>query len=1228
MSNSRQPDGFPASPPLVDSAGRSEGTRTSMQAEAGTSTDSSAGATTGAARPFSITASLPKGTVLIEASAGTGKTWTLAALVARFVAEDGLDLDQLLVVTFSRSATQELRERVRSQLEFVLRRLGGPALEDDDALVTHLRSADSEELARRRARLTRALATFDSATVATIHQFCHLVLKGLGVAGDSDPYAQLIEEGSDLRNDVISDLYLRYAMDTPNASMSYERAQQIGAVALENATVPLGNVPPAAGLADEVAFAERVRREYERRKRRGGLLEYNDLLAQLRDAVTRPDSPAADRMRRRWSVVLVDEFQDTDPVQWEIFHTVFGSGAGSLILVGDPKQAIYAFRGGDVQTYLKAASVADRTYSLPKNYRSDPALVSALSRFMGGVELSEGIVVQPVSPFRKESRLDGAAGAPIEVRWWDAYEPGVQTARNALWNDVAQRTVDLLCGDVTFNGSPLQPHHLAILCGTHAQLQAAREALRHVGVPAVLVSGESVLRTNAGAWWLQLLEAIESPHRQEMVRAACLTPLLGWSPEELDAAASNVSADPTLELINSLRRTFEAAGVPGVTSALRGRGLAARLLGRVGGERDLTDVDHCAQVLAARAPAGGNSIASLVAWLRDQTLEDAKATADTRLIRLDTDAQAVTLTTIHASKGLQYPIVFAPTLWDRHDRKQDTPAVRHTAAGRELSFDEREVNSAETKREHTAEELRKAYVAMTRAQSKLVLWWMPSARNTSKSALTHLLFGQGDCATIHTLISRRLEKQQTNTVEGAHHATREPAPTPTLNPDFDSPVKLITWQKCPPPDQSGSMLHAWSQHPNAPFTVHPVNPDPPTGQYRPVYERADLNVSHFDRSGIDRHWRRTSYSALSAAAQQSQLLTQAQGFESVRGAGSASAPHVAPTPAPSGFDDAPANGALSGIVGSEPDAVGKTDELDLTRVADASVEGDTRTEEDTPTQARRLSPMADMPMGATFGSLVHAVLENADFQHPQLSDHLRAIVHDQLLNWPVEVDVDELVEALVSVCTTALGPSTNEMRLVDLSLQKRFSELDFELPLAGGDRPRGLVPLAELAAHLESLPDGDPIRPYANELRESAIGEQTLRGYLTGSIDLTFEHDGKFFVVDYKTNWLGDPESDLTLAEYAPQRLVEAMNHSSYPLQAILYSVVLHRYLRWRLPEYDPERHLGGVLYLYVRGMAGPDTPRDGSAPYGVFSWQPPADLVIALSDALRADPVGQEKNA
>ncbi|MDQ2737224.1 MAG: UvrD-helicase domain-containing protein, partial [Actinomycetota bacterium] len=265
-------------------------------------------------KPFDIRDELPTGTTILEASAGTGKTHTVGALVTRYVAEGVATLDQLLVVTFGRAASQELRERVREQLVAAERALADPkvARRNDNDLIALLAADTDEVIAERRYRLTRALADFDAATIATTHQFCQQVLAGLGVAGDSEPGVTLVEDLSDLVVEVVDDLYVRRFGATGASTPGIDRtmALELGGQAVGD---PGARLEPADEPADSLSalryrFASAVRAEVDRRKRQRGLLGYDDLLSRLADALKPEQAPARLRMRARWKIVLIDEF--------------------------------------------------------------------------------------------------------------------------------------------------------------------------------------------------------------------------------------------------------------------------------------------------------------------------------------------------------------------------------------------------------------------------------------------------------------------------------------------------------------------------------------------------------------------------------------------------------------------------------------------------------------------------------------------------------------------------------------------------------------------------------------------------------------------------------------------------------------------------------------------------------------------------------------------------------
>jgi exodeoxyribonuclease V beta subunit len=1106
-------------------------------------------------QPFDITGELPVGTVLLEASAGTGKTWTIGALVTRYVAEGHARLEEMLVVTFGRAASQELRERVRAQLveaERVLSDdpaadalLGDDGQTEESELVQMLRGWDDEQRRLAHKRVTEALVGFDAATIATTHQFCSMVLDSLGVAGDTDSRARLVEDLDDLIKETVDDLYLRaFAFDENGPVFSHDEAMAIARTAVND---PQARLEPAdedriSPVGRRVSFAVKVREEIERRKRRLGILSYDDLLSQLADALAQPDGAACQRMRGRWKIVLVDEFQDTDPVQWQVLDRAF-TGHATMVLIGDPKQAIYAFRGGDVTTYLQAAETAATRQTLSINWRSDGPLLDSFQRLLSGAALGdERIVVRDVEAHHQGSRLVRApAPAPFRVRVVRRETFGkrgsgtltVGQVRPHIARDLALDVRRLLGSGATYCGEPIRPRDIAVISYRHADLADARAALQEAGIPAVIAGGGSVFATPAAVEWLTLLEALEQPHRSPRVRAAALTCFLGHTATELDAGGDDLT-DQVADTLRGWAELFSTRGVAAVVEAASVTGLPARVLSEVGGERRLTDLRHIGEALHEVTLTERHGLVSLLAWLREQVAEGRAGRGTERTRRLDSDAAAVQLVTIHASKGLEYPVVYLPAIADRFVPKPTRPLFHDDDGQRCVNVGGGGADWNDHCRrwqdEEAGEWLRLLYVAVTRAKSQVVAWWAPT-KNAVASPLHRMLMRDAGAAEV---------------------------PTSPRVPTDDEVVTLFAqWR-----DRGG------------PSPEPAIHADPGADPPRPA--APDLAARRFTRE-VDAAWRRTSYSALSNV-------------------------QVAPGPA--------------GAVVSEPEVEAKDDE-ELPAVA---VPGDRAPEE--PPEALVGSPMADLPVGAAFGSLVHAVLEHADPAAADLRAELRAHIDDQLGWWPVDLDPDQLADALVAVCDSPLGPLVGST-LREIPLADRLREMDFELPLAGGDA-RGRAPdvrLGDLAPLLRRhLAADDPVGAYADAL-VGELAEQSLRGYLTGSVDVVLRVRGdagpRYLVVDYKTNWLGPADEPLTAHSYRPEALADAMGHSDYPLQALLYVAVLHRFLRWRQPGYDPERHLGGVLYLYLRGMCGPDTPLVDGHPCGLFAWRPPAALVEELSDLL-----------
>jgi exodeoxyribonuclease V beta subunit len=1112
-----------------------------------------------AVAPFDVCGPLPGGVTVLEASAGTGKTYTIAALAARYVAE-GTPLDKLLLVTFTRMATGELRERVWERMasaERGLARVLAGAPPGADQLVALLAEGAVEEVAARHRRLARALAGFDGATIATTHGFCQEVLGSLGVDGDVGPDAVFVEDPRELLDDVVDDLYVRrfHARDTPDFGRG--EAMKIAEIAVFNPTAELepANAPEHTIEAMRVRLAAAARRELDLRKRARGIMTYDDLLTRLDDALKGPGGPSAtQRLRERYRVVLVDEFQDTDPVQWDIMHRAFGGGDVTLVLIGDPKQAIYAFRCADVYAYLQAAAAAGTRATLDVNWRSDQGLLDAYDAVFGGARLGhEGIVYRRVraAEANQAPRLVGALDpAPLRIRVVDREDPRIKrtrtgtvsnaSGRELIAQDLASDLASTLAsgaeielrdeaGEVT-GRERIRPGHVAVLVRYNRHAALVRDALEAAGIPAVINGAGSVFETRPARDWLRLLEALERPSSAARAKAAALTPFFGWSAAQVAAADEEQLAELHRRL-HAWARLLRTRGVAALAETVTlVEGLPERMLRLQEGERRLTDLRHVAQLLHGAAMAEHAGVTALTQWLRRQIAEAGSDTNDEeRSRRLESDAEAVQVLTIHRSKGLEFPIVLFPFLWEGGRRRENEPIAFHDPTRGDarvvdvgMGGPDWNAHCRQYEAEERGEDLRLAYVALTRAKHQAVVWWAGSW-DSRNSALGRLLFSRRDDGTVPP--GGTFTPSDAKAFERFEELA-EQAPG-CISVDWAAPVPHARWSGAPPTP-------------------------------------AELVAARFDRR-LDWGWRRTSYSDITAAAHDARVASEPE----------------------------------ERLVTDEDDAAGAPPV--------AQDEGD-------PALRDVPSLLADMPSGVHVGTFVHRVFEATDFAAPDLAGELAARVDEVLAARSLEIGERAMVLAgLQAVIETPLGPLLGGARLRDVRRADRLDELDFELPLAGGDIPTGRVDLAAIGAVLRDDPS---LADYAERLEDPALRTR-IRGYLTGSVDLVVRRGDRFAVVDYKTNWLGVPGEELSAWHYRPQALAAEMRRSHYVLQGLLYTVVLHRYLRWRLPGYDPERNLAGVLYLFLRGMSGADTPVVGEAPCGVYAWRPPAGLVVRLSDVL-----------
>lgn len=1093
---------------------------------------------------FDLTAPLPTGTVLLEASAGTGKTYALASLAVRYLAEGSVTLPELLLITFSRMATAELRSRVRTRLTeaigALVQRLAHPEAESADAVLAHLCAGPRAEVEARLVRLQAAAGDFDAATIATTHEFCQRMLFGLGVLADHDPAPRFVADPRALVAETTADTYLQRFTGGP-ARFRYadawrgEPATRFAAAVVREPAAVIAPENATGVAAERVEFARTVRAEVERRKLRQRLFTYDDQLVRLRDALADPlTGPAArHRLAGRFRVVLIDEFQDTDPIQWDILSRTFHDRS-TLVLIGDPKQAIYGFRGADVGTYQQAADLAGRRAVLSTNYRSDAALVVALDEMFAGAELGTQIFVPPVRPAHSGRRIaasDAALVRPLRIRGIPPQRLPLDLtlARSAVVADLVAEVGRFLSGDarITFHGTqrPMRPGDIAVLARTNAMGRQISVALREAGVAASVAGSDSLFDGDAAHEWQSLLRALAEP-RGHLVRAAALTPFLGWTLQDL-AEADDLRLAGLRETVHAWSKVWSAHGTAALWEAITARAtFAAGTRARRDGDRLLTDLRQIAHELEL-AEARGVPAVGLTDWLTDQIAER----PDTRRF-LAGDEEAVRILTIHRAKGLEFPVVLLPDLSLRpRSGNGDDTIVFHdeghrrcvdvgggTAAGRATRL-------AAYRAEEDAETLRELYVAMTRAQIGVVAWWVP-AKSTRESPLHRMLARASDVAT--------------------------PAPgypLDALATRADRPS--VTFE---------------------PFSPSEPRPVPPRGA--PVRDPEPVRLRTFSR-GIDLAWRRTSYSGLTAAAHGLAMDVPATNRE---------------------IDEPTETLAGDGHAPDEPGA-------HASPVASSDSGG--------AAGPSPVSPFFGLPRGTEFGTLVHAVFEELDFAATDLAAELARVTSYLVPRTSVDVSASALAVALDPVLRTPLGEVTAGLPLASFALGDRLSELSFDLPLSEANSAT-LGSVADILA--EYLAPGDPLSDYPDRLRALDPTTLPLRGVLTGSIDavLRVRPDDRFVVVDYKTNQLGDP--DQFVSQYSGAALANAMMDSHYPLQAILYEVALHRFLRWRMPDYNPERHLGGSAYLFVRGMAGPQP--DGATP-GVFTWCPPADLITTLSDAL-----------
>ena len=1178
---------------------------------------------------------------LIEASAGTGKTYNIALLYLRLLLERKFSVREIAVVTFTDAATRELRGRLRARIAEAIGRLqeAEPRHADELDRILDKHRADKASMDGAKNILLSALVGFDEARISTLHGLCkqllaeyafetglpffeldndagneatqelvrdfwrrHVIvdadeaidavlerwsapadlaadiLRSQALAlpssridpGDPQAWVERVRESltkalaewrklhaggrvaTAMRqlHEAIADKLLSAAKDKPHGPASMQacavacagdqvnvdvrslhalsesaidrallkKAQQAGwspAAELREVSSGVEILQRARGEFDAALLArftgaaiDFVRQGLAERRERLRRFGFDDLIGQLHERLHGPSGEQlAHSIASGIPALLVDEFQDTDPLQYAILHRIHTARTDSvLLLIGDPKQAIYRFRGGDIHTYHAAARDAGgNRHTLRENWRSDAALIAAANAVFDSVGdpfLVDFIKFEPAQfPKGKDAPAHWlASDAPLTVwRLPDRIEKGQRKAWTA--GVFAERILAEACAEIqriltAARERAAENPSIAVLVSSNRQAEQAARQLAQWNIACDYLSAASVYASNEAIEIERLLAALDAPADSARVRAALATELLGIDLHDLLAARDDLAQwEAQLAQIAALRQRWIDRGAY-ATIAYCVQQAAERLLPRWDGRRRVTNLLHLAELLQHES-ARRSTPAELLHWLGQRRVEadEQRGAGHAEQLRPANDPGAVQVLTVHRSKGLQYDAVFAPfamgTFWKALEGREQADEAVAWHAGDELRIDiggpDWKVHALAQRDEQFAESLRLAYVAITRARHRVWLAWAWVNTGKSSTSLTGpfawLWFRHGAIEHPHQLASL---KDQLDGIGKSLDALVERSKQCIETRQLDIELPVVSALA----DDGDAM---------------------------------DLVVAEFN-GRIERGLETLSYSRLFAGNQHAPLADH--------------------------------------------------DEFD-TPLATVSAQ----------TVA---DPVPQWPRGAAFGVCVHQVFEDVAF-----AELANAGVHADLARICADHGyAGDEVETIATITRAGvrseLLPATG-LRLMDLVEGDSRAELEFLFPL-GGSR---LDAFEQLLAAWPA---------YARAAGELVTRRSSVRGLMTGFIDLVLRWQGRYYVLDYKTNLLGPARAD-----YAPERLPAAIRAHDYDLQYLIYLVALQRFLRVRLgDEYDYERHVGGALYLFVRGMHEGDVA-------GIHHDRPPAALIDAL---------------
>jgi exodeoxyribonuclease V beta subunit len=1208
-------------------------------------------------KPFDLIDSSLEGTHLIEASAGTGKTYTITGLFLRLILEKQLRVDQILVVTYTNSATAELKERIRSKLLDTRQAFHTKETNGDRLIGNLLKRFDDSAVPLR--LLQEALTNFDHAQIFTIHGFCQRILVDNAFETGNLFDTELVTDQTSLWEEISDDYWRTRLYEAPLEVVGYAvdrfkgpayfydlmnmaripgltivpDVQASGFAHLEpfreifrklkgewpgakdavtsvlnsaalNGTVygtlkkdpthpdytkreiktlsmiaemdrylwggksgfplfpgfdrftsvklarstPKKQIPPthrifdlcqelhdrACELQEEIDtrllflrrdFFSFAQVELEKRKRNKNIQFFDDLLIRVQHALDRVRTDdLADAIRKKYGAALIDEFQDTDAVQYDIFSKLFSSDQGTLFLIGDPKQAIYAFRGADVFSYLKASRQADRKHTLVENYRSSPELIAAVNTLFSGVKhpfLFDEISFQKGMPASADDIPDSNRETSPMTLWYLLPEMVSSSDRPVGKNIAVPLIAQAVAAEISRLMSPgpeghapaVKGNQICVLVRTNRQAQVIKSYLSGLSVPSVLYSSGNIFDTREAAEMVRILTGISDPANDRRFRSALATDFMGVVGDTLDCnAMASRWWDGRLARFQEYFHLWKNLGFIRMFRALmQNEKVKERIVALSDGERRLTNILHLSEILHQASLEENLGMTGLIKWLSDK-MDPGTPRREEHQLRLESDALSVKIVTIHKSKGLEYDIVFCPFGWEGL-RKPGQGALFHDdSEERRLILDldpgDHGESIVRSQREELAENLRLFYVALTRAKTMCYVVW-GRVNGAETSALAHLFYGNG------------LGEDDVSVVDPVEALSRRFA-------GIDSDAFMTD-------------LNRLARRAKGTIGLAPIALDPGR-EYVPFHEAPDDLCRQTFSAPIDTDWKISSYSSIISR-----------------------------------YGGAPDYGADPEL--PDYDAVG-TSETKITAEQD---------------DREGMDDLFCFPKGARAGLFFHDILEHCDFsQEPD-----KALVIQKLDEYGFEEKWSEPVCALIDTVSgiRMMGPD-NDFTLSQLKGFSRVNELEFYYPI------RQIT-----AGAIRDIFAGDEVSSIPDKFLQR-LGPLTFRasgGFMKGFIDMVFEHEGRFYLVDWKSNYLGSRTED-----YDSASLTETMAAEYYILQYHIYALALHQYLEIRVPGYQYASDFGGIFYIFLRGL-----DLEKGASYGIYRDTPKVHVIESLGKRL-----------